>query len=165
MDSHPSGVPLLALPRSAVGQHRPATWAGIPCSIAANPSLVTMAARVVLQEVRLPRVTDAIPESFSLGVACATRFQGRESISCEGPGFLENPRFLRTFSGCAKGALLLSPVLSRLVHGFAAHPAPVARLASAFGLRRPPCGFRSLVRFFGKGTQKISPSQKSVHPV
>ena len=165
MDPLHSGVPLLAPPPLAFGQHRTATCGSIPCPIAADPSLVKMAARVVLHEVRLPRVTDAIPESFSLGVASATRFQGRESISPGGDGLLGNSRFLRTFSGCAKAALLNSPILSRLVLGFAAHPAPVARLASAFGLKRPPCGFRSLVRFFGEGSQKISPSQKSVHPV
>ena len=165
MDPQPSGVPLLAPPPLAFGQHRMATWVGISCSIAADPSLVKMAARVALHELRLPRVTDAIPESFSLGVACVTRFQKRESISREGHGLLGNPRFLRAFAGCAKRALLHSPILSRLVLGFAAHPAPVARLASAFGLKRPPSGFRSLVRFFGIGAQKISPSQKSVHPV
>jgi len=160
-----SGVPLLAPPGLAFGQHRTATFETIPCPIAADPSLVKMAARVALQELTLPRVTDAIPESFSLGVACATWFQGRELFSRGGHGLLGNPRFLRTFSGCAKAALLNSPILSRLVLGFAAPPAPVARLASAFGLERPPCGFRSLVRFFREGTQKISPSQKSVHPV
>jgi hypothetical protein len=165
VDPQHSVVPLLAPPRLAFGQHRTATVEAISCSIAADPSLVKMAARVVLHEVRLPRVTDAIPESFSFGVACATRFHGKESISRGGHGLLGNPRFLRIFSGCAKAALLYSPVLSRLVHGFAAHPAPVARLASAFGLKRPPCRFRSLVRFFGESTQKISPSQKSVHPV
>lgn len=165
MDPQHPGVPLLAPLRLAFGQHRTATFEAIPCPIAVDPSLVEMVARVFLQELCLPRVTDAIPESCSFGVASATRFQGRESISPGGDGLLGNPRFLRTFSGFAKAALLHSPILSRLVLGLAAPPAPVARLASAFGLRRPPCGFRSLVRFFGKGTQKISPSQKSVHPV
>ena len=165
MDSLDSGVPLLASPRLAFGQHRTATSEAISCSILADPFRVRIAIRVVPHTLTLPRVTDAIPDSFSLGVASVTKFQGSGSISCGGRGLLGLPRFQRTFPWCAKGALLHSPILSRLVLGFAAHPAPVARLASAFGRKRPPFGFRSLVRFFGEGPQKISPSQKCVHPV